>query len=338
MVGDGEGDGRGEREAPILDEAACELDRVQDLGHAVGRALKIRVEAREGVAAVGARGDHGRDAGFGPLREHAGAGLGGLPPVAHLVGEAAAAAVREEADGEAGELQQAHLGAHARAQALLAGVRAARVEDDVAGLPCRVDEAEARGPGVALGRRLRTRAGEGGAGAFDERPVGGGHAVHLHEVGAQLAQREDRLHVVAAQLAGHVAAPAELALEGDVDDLLGDLASAVHEGEGGDEAAAGRVGVEAVGLDRRTSLGEAVALDEVEGDPLAVAAPGAAHGVGAVVGEGHCQASVPAAGAASAAAGALGAPKQSLPGFMMPAGSKIALTLRSASRLAASRL
>ena len=59
--------------------------------------------------------------------------------------------------------------------------------------------------------------------------VGGRHALLLDEVGAQLVQGRQRLHVVAADLAGHVAAAAELALEGDVDDLVGDLAAAVHE-------------------------------------------------------------------------------------------------------------
>ena len=179
------------------------------------------------------------------------------------------------------------LRAHRLPQALLQRVLAAGVEDDVDGLAGRVLEAEALGPGVAVGRRLRTLAGERRPRPLDQRAVRLGHAVHLHEVRAELAQREDRLHVVAAHLAGHVAVAAELALEGDVDDLVGDLAAPVHQAERGDEPAAGRVGVELAGLDGRAALGEAVALHEVEGDPLAVAAARAAHRVGAVVGEGH---------------------------------------------------
>ena len=222
-------------------------------------ALEAGVEAGEDVAAVGAGRDHRLHAGLRPLGEHAAAGLGGLVAVAHLVGEAAAAAVLEEADGEAGLLQQARLGAHRLAQALLERVPAAGVEDDVDGLGRRVGEAEARGPGVAVGGGHRALPGEARPRALDQRPVGLGHAVHRHQVGAQLAQREDRLHVVAAELAGHVAVAAELAAEGDVDDLVGHLAAPVHEGERGDQLAAGRVGVEPARLDRGAALGEAVA-------------------------------------------------------------------------------
>ena len=305
---------------------STQLDGVQDLRHAVRGALEAGVDAREDVAAVGARRDHGLHAGLGPLLEHPRAGLGGLVPVAHLVGEAAAAAVLEEADGEAGLLEQADLRAHRLPQALLERVLAARVEDDVDGLGGRVLQAEPFGPGVAVGRGLRALAGERRPRALDERAVGVGHAVHLDEVGAELAQREDRLHVVAAQLAGHVAVAAELAAEGDVDELVGRLAAPVHQAERGDQLAAARVGVELARFDGGAALGEAVAPHEVEGDPLAVAAAGAAHRVGAVVGEGHRQASF-----AASAGGAVGAPKQSLPGFRTPAGSKIALTLRRAS-------
>ena len=245
------------------------------------------IDAREHVAAVGAGRDDGLDAGVGPLLQHPRAGLGGLVAVAHLVGEAAAAAVLEQADGEAGELEQADLRAHRLPQALLERVLAARVEDDVDGLGGRVLEAEPVGPGVAVGRGLRALAGERRPRPLDQRAVRLRHAVHLHEVRAELAQREDGLHVVAAHLAGHVAVAAELALEGDVDDLVGDLAAPVHQAEGGDELAAGGVRVELAGLDGRAALGEAVALHEVERDPLAVAAAGAAHRVGAIVGEGH---------------------------------------------------
>ena len=223
-------------------------------------ALEVGVEAGEDVAAVGAGRDHRLHAGVGPLREHPAAGLGGLGAVAHLVGDAAAAAVREEADREAGLLEQARLGAHGLAEGLLERVLAAGVEDDVDGLGRRVGKAEALGPGVAVGGGHGARAGEARPRPLDQRAVGVGHAVHLHQVGAQLAQREDRLHVVAAELAGHVAAPAELAAESDVDDLLGDLTAPVHEGERGDQLAAGRVGVELARLDGGAALGEAVAL------------------------------------------------------------------------------
>ena len=258
--------------------------RVQDLDRP--RALELGVEAREGVVAVGAGGDDGLDAGGRPLLEHPPCRPRRTRAIAHLVGEAAAAAGLEEADGEAGGLEHPDLRAHRLSQALLEGVLAAGVEDDVGRFPARVLEAEALGPGVrsagvlALAASCRAR-------ALDEGAVAPRHAAHLDEVGPELAQRGDRLHVVAAQLAGHVAVAAELAAEGDVDDPVGDLAAAVHEAEHGDELAAARVGVELAGLDGGAALGEAVALHEVEGDPLAVAAARAAHGVGAVVGEGH---------------------------------------------------
>ena len=305
---------------------------MQDLGHGLA-ALEPGVDAGEDVAAVGAGRDHGLHAGLGPLREHPVAGLGGLVAVAHLVGEAAAAAAFEQADGEAGLLEQADLRAHRPPQALLERVLAARVEDDVDGLGRRVLEAEPLGPGVAVGRGHRALAGERRPRPLDQRAVGLGHAVHLHEVRAQLAQREDRLHVVAAQLAGHVAVAAELAAEGDVDDLVGDLAAPVHQAERGDELAAGRVGVELAGLDGRAALGEAVALDQVEGDPLAVAAPGAAHGVGAVVGEGHGQASFAARRRRRG-----GRSEAELAGVHDAGRVEDRLDLRRASRAAASRL
>ena len=245
MVGDGQGHGRGEREAPVLDQLVDALDGVEDLRHALRRALEARVEAREHVAAVGAGGDDGLDAGLGPLLEHPRAGLAGLLAVAHLVGKAAAAAVLEEADGEAGALKHADLRAHRPPQALLEGVLAARIEDDVHGLGGRVLEAEPFRPGVALGRGPGALAGEPRPRALDQRAVRVGHAVHRHEVRTELAQGEDRLHVVAAQLAGHVAVAAELALEGHVDDLVRDLTAAVHQAERRDQLAAGRVGVEA---------------------------------------------------------------------------------------------
>ena len=199
----------------------------------------------------------------------------------------ATAAVLEQADLEAGELEQPHLRAHRLPQALLERVLAASVEHDVDGLGGRIGEAEPVGPGVAVGRGLGALAGERRPRPLDQRAVRLRHAVHLHEVRAKLTQREDRLHVVAAHLAGHVAVAAQLALEGDVDDLVGDLAAAVHQAQRGDELAPGGVRVELAGLDARAALGEAVALHEVEGDPLAVAAAGAAHRVGAIVDEGH---------------------------------------------------
>ena len=93
------------------------------------------------------------------------------------------------------------------------------VEHDVDGLGRRVLEAEPLGPGVAFGRRLWPLP----ASAARVRSISGryesGTRSMLHEMSAQLAQGEERLHVVAAQLAGHVAVAAELALEGDIDDL-----------------------------------------------------------------------------------------------------------------------
>ena len=235
------------------DEPVDALDGVQDLRHVLPRSLEPGVDAREHVAAVGARRDDGLDAGVGPLPEHPGAGLCRLLAVAHLVGEAAAAAVLEQADGEAGALEQADLRAHRVPQALLEGVLAARVEDDVDGLGCRVHEAEPFGPRIPIGRGLRTLAREGRPRPLDQRAVRLRHAVHLHEVRAELAQGQDGLHVVAAHLAGHVAVAAELALEGDVDDLVRDLAAPVHQAECGDQSATGGVGVELAGFDRRDS-------------------------------------------------------------------------------------
>ncbi len=260
----------------------CRISR-----HVLPRSLQPGVDARENVAAVGARRDDGLDAGVGPLPEHPDAGLCRLHAVAHLVGEAAAAAVLEQAHVEAGALEQANLRAHRVPQALLERVLAARVEDDVDGLGGRVREAEPFGPRIPIGRGLRTLAREGRPRTLDQQGVRLRHAVHLHEMRAQLAQREDRLHVVAAQLAGDVAVAAKLALESDVDDLVGDLTTPVHQAERGDELAAGGVGVELARFDRGTALGEAVALHQIEGDPLAVAAARAAHGVSAIVGESH---------------------------------------------------
>ncbi len=160
----------------------------------------------------------------------------------------------------------------------------------------------------------------------DDARVRGWDDTLLVQVVPELLGAGQRMHVVAADLAADVAAAAERALVDDVHQLIGDLAAPVGERQQGHQAAAARIGVEMPVVDAGAPLGELPALDAVLRDPFAVRAAVAPHRVRSIVFECH--------------RGFSSSPpqKQSLLGLSTLLGSTIFLTVRSASRPAASRL
>ena len=175
-------------------------------------------------------------------------------------------------------LQNLHAGLRHVSQVAVERVAASRMKNVLCRLLRKVLDLQFACPVAALLRRLPHHV-ELRAQPFNHRCYLRQRMSLAYQRGAQLAHCLQRLHVVAADLAAHVALPAQRAFEDRILDPFGHRGAAVHQRERRHQPTARGVGVELAGLDTRTSPRELRALHQIERNPFAIGAPCASHGV-----------------------------------------------------------
>ena len=276
VVGNGHGDGFGELDLALLDEAVYELHHMEDLKGRAG----LGVEALKGVVAVGAGGDDGFHSGVFPGLHVALGEFGKLALISHLVSLAAAAGLglAHDADIYAGVLDDRQGGAGYRPLLLVEAEVAAGVEDDLGLFFGKVFNLEALGPFTAVGLGLHHHIIFVSK-ALDNRCVSRQGLAIADQSGSYFLDDSQRLHILDA-LAHSVAAAAHITFIEDIQQGGGILVFqfVVDKGQGDVHTSLAGIGVEEVVEARGADLGEAGALDLPGVDPLTDGAAGALPG------------------------------------------------------------